>query len=179
MNLKHVINERKARGDVPHFCHIQIDCRTPISSPLLWYTFCTQVPRHTIWPSGSHVSWGTIVTLILKPIRLLSILSHFMESLSRILALAVSRNLHFLVIVYCARHLHTSFKVCNDQGLMLKIQHATVQTVIKNQKARLTGSKLCFEYFATCKQCPEFHDIQFVYQNAPSQAWPSTIPFNT
>jgi hypothetical protein len=72
----------------------------------------------------------------LKLVRLLSILSHFMESLSRILGLAGSQNLQFLVIVYDARHLHTSFKVCNDQGLMLTIHHATtLHTVIKNKKA--------------------------------------------
>ena len=69
----------------------------------------------------------------LKLVRPLSILAHFIEYLSRILKLAGSRNLQFLVTVYCARHLHTFFKVCNDQGLMLTVHHATiVQTVIKN-----------------------------------------------
>jgi hypothetical protein len=87
----------------------------------------------------------------LKPVRPLSILSHFMESLSRILGLAGSRNLQFLVTVYCARHLRTSFKVCNDQGLMLTVHHATtVQTVIKKKKAR-RDSHIDYRY----RTCPE------------------------
>jgi len=87
----------------------------------------------------------------LNPVRLISILSHFMESLSRILGLVGSRNLQFLVTVYYARHLRTSFKLCNNQGLMLTFNHAkTVQTVIKNKKAR-RDSHIDYRY----RTCPE------------------------
>jgi hypothetical protein len=87
----------------------------------------------------------------LNPIRPLSILSHFMESLSWILELGGSRNLQFLVIVYCARQLHTSFKVCNDQGLMLTFHHeTTVQTIIKKKKAQ-RYSHIDYLY----RTCPE------------------------
>jgi hypothetical protein len=36
---------------------------------------------------------------------------HFLQSLSRIVGLAGSDNFQFLVVVFCARHLHTSFQV--------------------------------------------------------------------
>jgi hypothetical protein len=87
----------------------------------------------------------------LKLVRPLSILAHFLESLSRILGLAGSRNLQFLVIVSCARHLRTSFQVCNNQGLMLTVHHATtVKIVINKQKAR-RDSHIDYRYTT----CPE------------------------
>jgi hypothetical protein len=71
----------------------------------------------------------------LKHVQPLSILSHFMQSLSQNLGLAGSRNLQFLFIVYYARHLRTSFKVFNDQCLILTVHHeTTVHTFIKNKK---------------------------------------------
>jgi hypothetical protein len=87
----------------------------------------------------------------LNPIRPLSILAHFLECLSRILRLASSRNLQLLVIISCAHHLLTSFKVCNDQGLMIKVHHETTIQIIINKKKARRDSHIDYRYTT----CPE------------------------
>jgi hypothetical protein len=94
----------------PDLRDIQIDFRTSTSAPLPCYTVCTQKFRSIQFDRQGLTSPREPLSAYFEA-RPTAFHNHFLKSLSRIIRLAGSNNFQFLVTVFCARHLHTSFQV--------------------------------------------------------------------
>jgi hypothetical protein len=94
----------------PGFRDIQIDFQTPTSTPLPCYTICTQKFRSIQFDHRGLTSPQEPLSAYFEA-RLTTFHDHFLQSLSRIVGLVGSNNFQFLVVVFCALHLRTSFQV--------------------------------------------------------------------
>jgi hypothetical protein len=92
------------------FRDIQIAFQMPELAPFLSYTICTQKFRSIQFDRRGLMSpWEPLLAYF--EARPSTFHSHFLQSLPWIIGLACLDNFHFLVAIFCAYHLRTSFQV--------------------------------------------------------------------